>query len=221
MPPAPASLKHIDNNLENVDYDGQGEFLQVEGDPALGARTLTIENGTGDIIDERYDSLPTSYIIRRGGAVPGKLALTFDDGPDPEWTPAILKILKDKHVPATFFMIGSNMEAHPGLVQRVLADGHEVGNHTYTHPNLAETPPTADAAGAERHPAAVPGADRPIAAAVSLALSQRFQSLRRRRDRAHQAGPGAGLYRGRPPIWTRWTGSCCRSTRCRRRSSRR
>ena len=79
--PAPQSLRHIANNLENVDYDGQGEFLRVAGDPALGARTLTIENGTGDIIDESYDSLPTSYIIRRGGALPGKLALTFDDGP--------------------------------------------------------------------------------------------------------------------------------------------
>jgi peptidoglycan-N-acetylglucosamine deacetylase len=138
--PAPASLKHIANNVENVDYDGAGEFLRVEGDPALGARSLTVESGTGDIIDESYDSLPTSYIIRAGGAVKGKLALTFDDGPDPDWTPAILKILKDKHVPAAFFMIGSNMEAHPGLVQQVLADGHEVGNHTYTHPNLAETP---------------------------------------------------------------------------------
>ncbi|HKU63941.1 MAG TPA: polysaccharide deacetylase family protein, partial [Rhizomicrobium sp.] len=94
----------------------------------------------GDIVDERYDSLPTSYVIRRvGGSAPKKLALTFDDGPDPEWTPAILAILKEKKVPATFFMIGSNMEAHPGLVQQILADGHEAGNHTYTHPNLADT----------------------------------------------------------------------------------
>ena len=141
--PAPASLRRIPYDTENPDYDGEGEILRVEADPSVGARTLTIEASTGDIVDERYDSLPTSYVIRKVGAVPGKLAITFDDGPDPEWTPAILDILKEKKVPATFFMIGSNMEAHPGLVQRVLDEGHEIGNHTYTHPNLADTPPAA------------------------------------------------------------------------------
>ena len=138
--PAPESLQHIANNLDDVNFVGEGEILRVMGDPALGRRSLTVEPGTGDIVDESYDSLPTSYIIRRWGSLPKKLAITFDDGPDPDWTPAILKILKEKKVPATFFMIGSNMEAHPGLVQRILADGHEAGNHTYTHPNLADTP---------------------------------------------------------------------------------
>ena len=141
--PAPESLKHIANNIEDVDFDGEGEILRVEADPAVGARSMTIEPSTGDVVDEHYDSLPTSYVIRRVGALPKKLALTFDDGPDPEWTPAILDILKEKKVPATFFMIGSAMEAHPGLVQRVLSDGHEIGNHTYTHPNLADTPAAA------------------------------------------------------------------------------
>jgi cellulose synthase/poly-beta-1,6-N-acetylglucosamine synthase-like glycosyltransferase/peptidoglycan/xylan/chitin deacetylase (PgdA/CDA1 family) len=140
---APESLKYIANNIEDVDFDGEGEILRVEADPAIGARSMTIERSTGDVVDEHYDSLPTSYVIRRVGALPKKLALTFDDGPDPEWTPAILDILKQKKVPATFFMIGSAMEAHPGLVQRVLSDGHEVGNHTYTHPNLADTPAAA------------------------------------------------------------------------------
>ncbi len=141
--PAPESLKHIANSIESPDYDGEGEILRVEADPAQGIRSLTVENATGDIVDERYDSLPTSYVIRRVGALPKKLALTFDDGPDPEWTPAILAILKEKKVPATFFMIGSAMEANPGLVQQVLADGHEIGNHTYTHPDLSDTPATA------------------------------------------------------------------------------
>jgi cellulose synthase/poly-beta-1,6-N-acetylglucosamine synthase-like glycosyltransferase/peptidoglycan/xylan/chitin deacetylase (PgdA/CDA1 family) len=142
--PAPASLKHIANNLEDVDFDGQGEILRVVGDPSVGTRSMTVEAATGDVVDEHYDRLPTSYVIRKvGGNDPKKLSLTFDDGPDPEWTPDILRILKEKKVPATFFMIGSNMEAHPGLVQRVMADGHEVGNHTYTHPNLADTPEAA------------------------------------------------------------------------------
>ncbi|HEX3756007.1 MAG TPA: glycosyltransferase [Rhizomicrobium sp.] len=138
--PAPKSLEHIAINKENIDFDGQGEILQVSGDPSPGERTLEIERGTGDIVDEHYTELPTSFVIRRVGVQPRKLAITFDDGPDPDWTPQILDILKAKHVPATFFMIGSNMEAHPALVQRVLADGYEVGNHTYTHPNLADTP---------------------------------------------------------------------------------
>ena len=84
--------------------------------------------------------MPTNYVIRQFGYKPGKIALTFDDGPDPQWTPQILDILKAKHVPATFFVIGGNVEANPDLVQRILAEGHELGNHTYTHPNLADTP---------------------------------------------------------------------------------
>jgi len=103
-------------------------------------RSFEVEKDTGDIVDESYLDLPSNYVIRRIGLVPKKIALTFDDGPDPEWTPQILDILKAKHVPATFFVIGANLEAHPSLVQRILAEGHEVGNHTYTHPNLADTP---------------------------------------------------------------------------------
>ena len=68
------------------------------------------------------------------------VALTFDDGPDPEWTPQILDILRAEHVPATFFVIGSNAEAYPEIVQQMVEDGQEVGNHTFTHPNLSETP---------------------------------------------------------------------------------
>jgi cellulose synthase/poly-beta-1,6-N-acetylglucosamine synthase-like glycosyltransferase/peptidoglycan/xylan/chitin deacetylase (PgdA/CDA1 family) len=140
--PAPSDLNTIPTN-DDVDFDGYGEILRVESDPTTGVRALDMDKTTGDINDETYVHLPTNYVIRRVGASKRDLVLTFDDGPDPEWTPAILDILKAKHVQATFFMIGSQMEAHPGLVQRVLAEGHEIGNHTYTHPNLADTPAAA------------------------------------------------------------------------------
>src|SRR5262249_15916788 len=116
--PAPASLRAIPVDSENVDFNPpeSAQILRSESHPMPALRTLEIEPGTCDIVDERYPQLPTNYLIRRAGAADKKLALTFDDGPDPEWTPQILDILKAKHVPATFFVIGANMEAHPGLV---------------------------------------------------------------------------------------------------------
>ena len=135
----PKSLYSIPYN-DDIDYEGRGEILRVESEPSVGRRRLDIDKQTGDIDDEAYARLPTSYEVRQFGAHFDKeVALTFDDGPDPEWTPAILKILRAKHVRATFFIIGSNAEANPDLVQEMVADGHEVGNHTYTHPNLADT----------------------------------------------------------------------------------
>src|SRR5439155_20118130 len=69
---------------------------------------------------------------------PGRrIALTFDDGPDPRWTPKIAAILRREHVPATFFVIGSDAARYPGLVRLVVRDGNELGNHTFTHVALA------------------------------------------------------------------------------------
>jgi cellulose synthase/poly-beta-1,6-N-acetylglucosamine synthase-like glycosyltransferase/peptidoglycan/xylan/chitin deacetylase (PgdA/CDA1 family)/spore germination protein YaaH len=140
--PAPQALKLLPN--EDIDLDGKGEILRVDTNPNVGARKLDIDAQTGDINDEAYTQLPTAhYLIRQFGAAQNEIALTFDDGPDPQWTPQILDILKAKNVKATFFLIGENAEANPGLVQRILAEGHELGNHTYTHPDLANTPPQA------------------------------------------------------------------------------
>jgi peptidoglycan/xylan/chitin deacetylase (PgdA/CDA1 family) len=67
---------------------------------------------------------------------PGTIALTFDDGPHPTWTPQVLNILDYLQVKATFFVVGENVERYPGLVAEIQRRGHSVQNHTYTHPDL-------------------------------------------------------------------------------------
>ena len=76
----------------------------------------------------------------RGRAPRKKIALSFDDGPDPRWTPRIAATLRRLHVPATFFVVGSQVVRHPGIVRRLEADGFELGNHTFTHTDLAAVP---------------------------------------------------------------------------------
>jgi cellulose synthase/poly-beta-1,6-N-acetylglucosamine synthase-like glycosyltransferase/peptidoglycan/xylan/chitin deacetylase (PgdA/CDA1 family) len=72
---------------------------------------------------------------------PGRrIALTFDDGPDPRWTPKVLAVLRAQHVPATFFMIGSQAARRPDLVRLVARAGGEIGNHTFTHADLGALP---------------------------------------------------------------------------------
>lgn len=66
------------------------------------------------------------------------IAMTFDDGPSPETTPRLLDILKQRNIKATFFMIGQNAERNPAIVKRILAEGHEIGNHSWTHPQLSK-----------------------------------------------------------------------------------
>lgn len=74
----------------------------------------------------------------RGNPNRQEVALTFDDAPDPRFTPQILDVLKDKGVSATFFIMGENAEKHPELVKRMVREGHAIGNHTYTHPDLTK-----------------------------------------------------------------------------------
>jgi len=72
-------------------------------------------------------------------ARPGELALTFDDGPNATWTPRLLEVLARHDVRATFFLLGSRAEARPELVRRIAAEGHLIGNHSWSHPNLARS----------------------------------------------------------------------------------
>jgi peptidoglycan/xylan/chitin deacetylase (PgdA/CDA1 family) len=66
------------------------------------------------------------------------IAMTFDDGPSAENTPRLLEMLKQRNIKATFFLIGQNAASNPDLVRRILADGHEIGNHSWTHPQLSK-----------------------------------------------------------------------------------
>ncbi|MCC6349067.1 MAG: glycosyltransferase [Candidatus Eisenbacteria bacterium] len=121
----------------DVEFQGDGELLTVAAAPQEGVRELARDPASGLYTDESYRRYPTSYLIQRGGFRPMTLALTFDDGPSGRWTPAILDALGELGVPATFFVIGENAERHPDLIRREWDEGHEIGNHTYTHPNIA------------------------------------------------------------------------------------
>ncbi|HEY1904013.1 MAG TPA: polysaccharide deacetylase family protein [Terracidiphilus sp.] len=68
---------------------------------------------------------------------PGELALTFDDGPNPAWTPQLLETLAAYNVHATFFLVGRYAQAQPELVRRIVTAGHLIGNHSWSHPSLA------------------------------------------------------------------------------------
>jgi len=123
----------------DVDFEGTGEILQVKSVPHDGSREI-VSNDAGEVTREVYREIPSSYVVQRTGDKPGKIVLTFDDGPDPRWTPQILDILKAENVKATFFVVGENGQANPDLVRRIVAEGHEIGNHSFTHPNLGEVP---------------------------------------------------------------------------------
>lgn len=121
-----------------VDFEGEGELLEVLAEPNEGERRVELDAASGFITGEAYKAYPSAYIVRRYGYQPKKVILTFDDGPDPVYTPQILDVLKREGVRAAFFVVGKQAEENPELVGRIWAEGHEIGNHTYWHPNLAE-----------------------------------------------------------------------------------
>ncbi|MGN6160924.1 MAG: bifunctional polysaccharide deacetylase/glycosyltransferase family 2 protein [Marmoricola sp.] len=88
----------------------------------------------GPLIDARGGKVRTVRPDR------GVIALTFDDGPDPDWTPKILRVLRAHHVPATFFVVGTQALNNEDLVRQTVADGNEIGIHTLTHADLTTLP---------------------------------------------------------------------------------
>ena len=116
---------------------GEGEIVTADISPEDGLRQVDADDKTGLLTStyEKFPEYPSLYHQGAGGE--HQVALTFDDGPDPTWTPKILDILKSKGAPAAFFILGQQAENYPGIVRRIVAEGYEFGSHTYTHTNLA------------------------------------------------------------------------------------
>jgi len=115
---------------------GDGEIVTVDENRSDGMRNLTVDReGYLTVTYAKFPQFPTLYHQGAGGE--HQVAITFDDGPDPEWTPKILDVLKAANVKAAFFLVGVEAERYPTLVRRIVDEGHEIGNHTYYHPNLA------------------------------------------------------------------------------------
>ena len=126
---------------------GEGELLRILFTPQSGKAVLEIDTAEQLITEQRYLQLPSGYVYEKFGedtteVGPGhKIILTFDDGPSPEWTPKILDILEKEKVPASFFIVGINAENNIPLLQRIYKSGYEIGNHTFTHNNIAKMSP--------------------------------------------------------------------------------
>lgn len=127
-----------------VDTEGDGDILRVTRKPQNGHRTVTLDDddqvpvSLKMVTKETMDSYPLPYTVAQYGYHAKQVALTFDDGPDATWTPRILDVLKKFNVKGTFFMIGEVAQDNVGVMSRVYREGHEIGNHTFTHPDISE-----------------------------------------------------------------------------------
>jgi cellulose synthase/poly-beta-1,6-N-acetylglucosamine synthase-like glycosyltransferase/spore germination protein YaaH/peptidoglycan/xylan/chitin deacetylase (PgdA/CDA1 family) len=127
----------------DVDTEGEGDILRITGLPQPGKRTVEVDTDEPDprkklAIDEHMDVYPRTYTVEQYGYHPNQIALSFDDGPDPKWTPKILDVLKQHHATGTFMLIGAEAADNISLMQRVVREGNEIGNHTWTHPDISE-----------------------------------------------------------------------------------
>jgi cellulose synthase/poly-beta-1,6-N-acetylglucosamine synthase-like glycosyltransferase/peptidoglycan/xylan/chitin deacetylase (PgdA/CDA1 family)/spore germination protein YaaH len=116
--------------------EGDGDIWRITATPTSGRRTFDYDPDSDLFDDESFPAYPMSWRIEQMGADPKKVALTFDDGPDPQWTPKILDVLKRENAPGTFFVIGEEANQNDSIVKREFALGNEIGNHTFTHPEF-------------------------------------------------------------------------------------
>lgn len=112
--------------------DSTPDALRLEGGSEIATREPSPVSN--NILQEKYPET----VFLRGAWDDFRVALTFDDGPDPRYTTKILDILKKHDAKATFFLVGARAKAYPDIVNRMITEGHSIGNHTFWHPNLAK-----------------------------------------------------------------------------------
>lgn len=127
----------------NIPVIGEGPFVRVVGIHKENGKVMSKDPFDGKAYDEvaATDQAATSghaYALQKFGQTHAKqIALTYDDGPDPHYTPELLDLLSRESVPATFFVLGSNAVQHPEITNRIVREGHILGNHTYSHIDFA------------------------------------------------------------------------------------
>ena len=184
---------------QDVDIEGLGEILRIQSKPAPGERKITIDPDSHLVSDEIFKTLPSPYVVDIYGHLEQKkVAITFDDGPDPEWTPKILDVLKQKGAKATFFLIGAEAQKYPGITKRIYNEGHEIGNHTFTHPDISNISKALLRSGTQPDRALLRGQAGSEAGALPPALLHRSGARYCRPGAAARVGAGPRLHhRGR------------------------
>ena len=138
LDPPKSALEHLQkmSTSDCVTNVGQGEVVTVDDTSDGGLRLIKQTDGRyATTYTDDFPTYPT--VFHQGAGDEHAVTLTFDDGPDPKWTPKILDILKEHHLKASFFVLGSQAENYPALIQRIVNEGHEIGSHTYTHPDIS------------------------------------------------------------------------------------
>ncbi len=109
--------------------------------PAVVTPAMNVHDEFSNDLSARTYRVLHGSLAQNAETRPKLIALTFDDGPYPVFTPLLLDELRELHVPATFFLIGRDAEQWPDLVRRIESDGNEIADHTYSHPNLDQETP--------------------------------------------------------------------------------
>ncbi len=142
---------------------GEGELLRIINSPQTGTASLEVDSAEQLITEQQYLQLPSGYVYEKFAedtseigkrdttwfnnnksyklSAKHKIILTFDDGPSAEYTPKILDILEMEKVPASFFIVGIVAQENLPILKRIYKDGFEIGNHTFTHSNIAKMSP--------------------------------------------------------------------------------